>query len=113
MRAVTDTGPTEPNSEMSEAVKNLFTILEIVSEKQAVDFFREKYNSCEIRYGDLKKQLAEDVNKIISPIREKIIEIDANNDYLKKTAKEGAEKARQNATKTIKDVREIMGFKIF
>lgn len=111
MRAVTDTGPTDQNSPMSEPVKNLFTILEVVSEKDVVGFFRDKYNSCEIRYGDLKKQLAEDVNKVIDPIRKRIIEIDSNEDYLRKTARDGAEKARQNALKTIKEVREIMGIK--
>ena len=113
MRAVTDSGPTTPNSPMSEPIQNIFTILDIVSTKETVEFFKDKYNSCEIRYGDLKKQLAEDVNKIISPIRERIQEIDSNNDYLKKVAKNGADKARENATETIKEVRKIMGFKSF
>ncbi|HOK39033.1 MAG: tryptophan--tRNA ligase [Bacteroidales bacterium] len=113
MRAVTDTGPTVPNSEMTEPVKNLFTILEIVSEKDTVNYFKEQYQNCTIRYGDLKKQLAEDVIKLIKPINERIKDIDKNNEYLAKVAKLGAEKARESASKTIKEVREIIGFKKF
>ncbi len=113
MRAVTDSGPTKPNSEMPEVIQNLFTILEVVSTKDTVEFFKEKYANCEIRYGDLKKQIAEDVEKVVAPIRERINEIDADNEYLKKAAKQGADKARANAVKTIKDVREIIGFRSF
>ncbi len=113
MRAVTDSGPTEMNSEMPEPIQNLFTLMDVVSEKSTIDFFKEKYANCEIRYGDLKKQLAEDIINFTSPIREKILEISANNDYLRKVANIGAEKARESASKTIKEVRKIIGFKPF
>ncbi|MCK5028726.1 MAG: tryptophan--tRNA ligase [Bacteroidales bacterium] len=113
MRAVTDSGPTEMNSKMPEPIQNLFTLMDVVSEKSTIDFFKEKYANCDIRYGDLKKQLAEDINIFISPIREKINDIKSNDDYLRKVAKIGAEKARESASKTIKEVREIIGFKPF
>ncbi|MDD2634647.1 MAG: tryptophan--tRNA ligase [Bacteroidales bacterium] len=113
MRAVTDSGPTEKNSEMSEAINSLFTILKIVSSADTVEYFTEKYNTCEIRYGDLKKQLAEDVIKIIAPINSRIKDIEANNEYLSKVARLGAEKARISAAKTLKDVREILGVRKF
>jgi tryptophanyl-tRNA synthetase len=113
MRAVTDSGPTEMNSKMPEPIQNLFTLMDVVSEKSTIDFFKEKYANCDIRYGDLKKQLAEDINIFISPIREKINDIKSNDEYLRKVAKMGAEKARESASKTIKEVREIIGFKPF
>jgi len=113
MRAVTDAGPTEPNSSMPEVIANLFTIMDIVSTPDTVKFFKEKYASCEIRYGDLKKQLAEDVCKMIAPISQRIKEIDSDNEYLSKVAKQGAEKARTSAVKTLKEVREIIGFRKF
>jgi tryptophanyl-tRNA synthetase len=113
MRAVTDSGPTEMNSEIAEPIQNLFTIMDVVSEKSTLDFFKEKYANCEIRYGDLKKQLAEDINIFISPIREQINDIKSNDEYLRKVALMGAEKARESASKTIKEVREIFGFKPF
>ena len=71
MKAFSDGGPTEPNSVKPEPIANLFTMMEIVSEKETYDFFNEKYNNCEIRYGDMKKQLAEDINKFCAPIRER------------------------------------------
>jgi tryptophanyl-tRNA synthetase len=113
MRAVTDSGPTEKNSEIPEIIQNLFTLMDVVSEKSTIDFFKGKYAECEIRYGDLKKQLAEDIIKFTSPIREKIIDNLSNDDYLRKVAKMGAEKARESAAKTVKEVREIIGFKPF
>jgi len=113
MSAVTDTGPTEKGQEMSEPVKNLFTIMNVVSDRSVVEYFSEKYASCEIRYGDLKKQLAEDIVKATDPIREKISDILADDSYLAKVVKEGGEKARESASRTVKDVREIIGYRSF
>jgi tryptophanyl-tRNA synthetase len=113
MRAVTDSGPTQMNQEMPDPIKNLFAIMEQVSEPDTIDFFKNKYNNCEIRYGDLKKQLAEDVINFTTPIREKINAIKSDTKYLSDVAKIGAEKARVNTIKTIKEVREIIGFRKF
>lgn len=113
MRAVTDSGPTQPNQEMAEPIRNLFYLMDVVSAPDTAAHFREKYNACEIRYGDMKKQLAEDIIKVISPIRERILEISKDNVYLKKVATMGAEKARESAAKTLADVRRIIGFKSF
>jgi len=109
MRAVTDSGPTQKNQEKSEPVQNLFTIMSIVSDKDTYNYFDEKYNNCQIKYGELKKQLAEDIISFLTPIQEKIKETAANTDYITKMMKLGKEKARNSASKTIKDVREIIG----
>jgi tryptophanyl-tRNA synthetase len=113
MRAVTDTGPTEPGMAPSEPVKNLFTIMSAVSDRQTVDFFKEKHSLCEIRYGDMKKQLAEDIIKFTEPIRNRIKDILANNKYLSRVVSEGSEKARASASKTVREVREIIGYRPF
>jgi tryptophanyl-tRNA synthetase len=113
MRAVTDSGPKTPGEKPSEPVKNLFTLMKIVSDPSTVKYFTEKYASCEIRYGDLKKQLAEDIIKVTSPIRERILEILSDNQYLSKVVARGAEKARESASKTIREVREIIGYRSF
>jgi tryptophanyl-tRNA synthetase len=113
MRAVTDTGPTQQGQEPSEAVNNLFTIMNVVSEKDTLNFFKDKYASCEIRYGDLKKQLAEDIIKFTEPIRLRINDILADNKYLSRVVSEGSEKARTSASKTVKEVREIIGYRPF
>ena len=101
------------NQKMPEAIQNLFTIMDVVSTPDTATFFREKYNNCEIRYGDLKKQLAQDINKSIEPIRQRIQEFSSNEELLRKIVKMGQEKARASASKTLKEVREIIGFKSF
>ena len=112
MRAVTDGGPTQLNQEKPEPIANLFTIMDLVSTKETYDFFNDAYNNMTIRYGDLKKQLAEDINNFCAPIREKIQEYQANQAFLDEVAAAGAEKARQRAAVTIKEVREIIGFRV-
>ena len=111
MRAVTDAGPTMLNQEKPEPIANLFSLLELVSTKETYDYFNDQYNNMSIRYGDLKKQLAEDINAFCAPIRERILQFSADDDYLRRVAADGAEKAHARAEKTIKEVRQIIGFK--
>jgi tryptophanyl-tRNA synthetase len=113
MRAVTDAGPTEMNQKKPEVIQNLFTLMEVVSAPDVVKHFDEDYNNCTIRYGELKKQLGEDIVNFTTPIRERIEEILQDNAYLSKVAREGAEKARESASKTLNEVRRIIGFKKF
>ena len=113
MSAVTDTGPTALNQEPSEPVKNLFSIMNILSDPSTVEYFREKHAACEIRYGDMKKQLTEDIIKFTTPIRERIHEILSDSDGLRRVVDEGAEKARASASRTISEVREIIGYRPF
>ncbi len=113
MRAVTDSGPTKMNQKKPEAIQNLFTLMEVMSKPETVSFFNEEYNQCKIRYGDLKKQLAEDVIAFTTPFREKILSLSEDSDYLRKVTREGAEVARESAAKTMREIREIIGFKPF
>lgn len=113
MRAVTDSGPTEPNQQMPEPIANIFTIMKVVSSQDTVEHFLAAYNDCSIRYGDLKKQLAEDIIKVVAPIRERIEDIRSDEAYLHKVVTEGAERARESANATVQGVREIMGIKPF
>lgn len=113
MRAVTDEGPQAPNSPMSEPVANLFTLLELTSTPEVVKHFRDAYADCSIRYGDLKKQLAEDILAVTTPIRERITDIANDDAYIGRVVREGAEKARARAAQTLAGMKEIMGFKKF
>jgi tryptophanyl-tRNA synthetase len=111
MKAVTDTGPTAPDSPKPEAIQNLFTIMEVVSAPDVHDHFNEQYNRCAIRYGDLKKQLAEDIIAFCTPIRERVLEYASDVDYMDKVAALGADKARESANRTLKEVRRQIGFR--
>ena len=113
MRAVTDEGPKEPNSPVSEPVRNLFTLMELTSSPEVVQQFRNAYADCSIRYGDLKKQLAEDILKVTLPIRQRIMDIHNDDAYIGNVLRQGAERARERAAKTLAEVREIMGIRRF
>jgi tryptophanyl-tRNA synthetase len=112
-RAVTDGGPTEENQQKPEAIQNLFELMKIVSPADTLSHFDEQYNKRAIRYGDFKKQLAEDMIVFNTPIREKIEDIAKDTSYLRQVAKHGALKARESAQKTLKEVRSLIGFKPF
>ena len=112
MRAVTDNGPQTPNSPRPEVIENLFTFLKICSTPDTYEYFDEKWNDCTLRYGDMKKQIAQDLVNVIRPIRERIEEYSANKDLLDKIAKEGAEVARASAQATLREVRKIIGFRM-
>jgi len=113
MKAVTDSGPTAPNQTKPQAIENIFLLLKAVSKEETIAGFEEQYNRCTIRYGDLKKKLAEDMIEFTKPFREKIKELSADADYLRKVIKSGREKAQESAGKTMKEVREIIGFREF
>lgn len=113
MKAVTDGGPTVPNQEKPEVIQNIFQLMNVVSSKETYDYFDEMYNTCQIRYGDMKKQLAVDMIQFTEPFREKIKELLSDEAYISRVARMGKEKAQESAAKTIREVREIIGFKSF
>ncbi|RZL32229.1 MAG: tryptophan--tRNA ligase, partial [Pedobacter sp.] len=94
-------------------IQNLIDLMKIVSPADTLNHFDDLYNKMSIRYGDFKKQLAEDMIIATDPVRENINDIANDNAYLQKVARLGAEKARESAQKTIKEVRELIGFKSF
>lgn len=113
MKAKTDSGPTEPNAVKPDYIENIFLLMKLVSSADVIDKFETDYNNCTIRYGDMKKQLGEDMVKFISPIRGKAEDIRNNTAYLKEVMEKGAEKARKSAKATMELVREVMGLNYF
>ncbi|MCY7408693.1 MAG: tryptophan--tRNA ligase [Chitinophagales bacterium] len=113
MRALTDSGPKEINSQKPEVIQNIFLLMKLVSADDTLKFFENAFNNCTIRYGDMKKQLAEDIIHFTTPIREKVNAYYSDAAYLHKVLAQGEEKARASAAKTIKEVREIIGFRKF
>jgi len=113
MKAKTDTGPTQPNSSKPDYIENIFLLMKLVSQPEAVQKFENDYINCSIRYGDMKKQLAEDMVKFITPIREKAISIRDDEKYLKEVMEKGAAKARSSAKATMELVRQAIGLNYF
>jgi len=118
MKAKTDGGPAVPNAPMPAYIENLFTLMGLVSTSDTVEKFKSDYNNssegnCIIRYGDLKKQLAEDMAAFIKPIREKAADLQKDTATLQKIMKLGAEKAGDSASKTLTLVRSAIGMNYY
>ncbi len=113
MKAKTDAGPTEPGTPMPDYIENIFMLMKLVSEAEVISKFQEDYDQCRIRYGDLKKQLAEDMVRFITPVREKADAIRNDEKYLKDVMELGAEKAGKSARATMELVRQAIGLNYF
>lgn len=112
-KAKTDSGPTEPDSEKPEYIKNIFLLMSLVSSPETLAEYEKAYNECAIRYGDMKKQLAEDMVSFIAPIREKAQALQEDEEQIKKILQEGAEKAKESASKTIAEARKLIGINYY
>jgi tryptophanyl-tRNA synthetase len=113
MKAKTDQGPSAMNSEMPDYIQNIFMLMKLVSHSDTVAKFEHDFNQCVIRYGDMKKQLAEDMVDFIKPIREKTLDIQNDQAYLNRIMKMGKEKARESASKTLDEARKKMGINFY
>lgn len=113
MKAKTDSGPTENNSEMPHYIASLFDLMRLTGKEETVKSFEDAFNGCTIRYGDFKKQLAEDMVAFIAPIREKAASLQNDPAQIQKILKAGAEKARVSASKTIAEARRNIGINYY
>lgn len=113
MKAKTDGGPSEHNSIKPDYIANIFQLMRLVSSREVSEKYEHDYNTCTIRYGDMKKQLGEDMVNFISPIRRKANDILENEQYLREVMEKGAGKAAVSAAATMQLVREAMGLKYF
>jgi tryptophanyl-tRNA synthetase len=113
LKAKTDEGPKEMNSIPPDCIENLFDLMKLVSDDEVRIKYEHDYAHCNIRYGDLKKQMGEDMIRFIAPIREQTIEIQKNTDYLHRIMKMGQEKARESASKTLAEARKHMGINFY
>jgi tryptophanyl-tRNA synthetase len=113
MRAKTDSGPSSHNSVKPDYIEGLFTLMKIVSDPGTVNKFETDFDNCVIRYGDMKKQLADDMIKFVAPIREKISFIEKDEKYMRMVMEQGAAKARSSAKATLQLVKDAMGLKYY
>lgn len=113
MKAQTDSGPSEKNSVKPLYIENLFLLMKLVSAPEVLARYEDAFNTCTIRYGDMKKQLAEDMVNFIAPIRQKAKDILADKEYLEKVMRKGAEKATKSAEATMKLARKSIGLNYY
>ena len=90
-------------------VANLLKFVELFEGIEKRKEYESQYIGSGIRYGDLKNELAEAIDRELAPIREKRKELEAKPEYVDKVIKEGAEKARAIASATVAEVKQKMG----
>ena len=111
MKAKSGSGPTQMNQQKPEEIENLFSLMKAVSKPETVEYFDDLYNRCQIRYGDMKKQLAEDMVAFVEPLRQRAIEIASDEQALRRIIDHGKDKARESAERTIREVRHVIGYR--
>jgi tryptophanyl-tRNA synthetase len=106
--APTDSGKGEAVP-TSGGVANLLKFVELFEGIEKRKIYEEKYMGEGVRYGDLKKELADAIYKELLPIQEKRKELEHKTSYVDEVIKSGAEKARKIASETVLEVKEKMG----
>lgn len=104
--AVTDSGREVRRGEDKPGVANLIDILAVARGTGPAEVEREFEGA---GYGDFKQAVAEAVIELLAPVRERYAELRPDEVALEATLAEGAEKAREIASRTLAEVRERMG----
>lgn len=108
-KAKTDSGPSEPNSTPPDFIENLFSLMSLTGHQDMADKYRKDYAEMNIRYGDMKNDLAQVMVSFVKPIREKTEELLKDESHISKILQRGAEQARVSARQTIAEARKAIG----
>jgi tryptophanyl-tRNA synthetase len=106
MRATTDSQPAVSFESLGSGVQNLLNIFQAFSGWPG-EKMREHFNG--MRYGDLKKQVAEMVATSLEPLQKRYHDIMTEPGYLDRVLREGAERVSPIAKSTVRLVKERMG----
>jgi tryptophanyl-tRNA synthetase len=112
-KAKTESGTGEPGAPMPESIANLLQLMRLIGLEGRAEVYEAHYIAGTIRYGDMKKELAEGMVAFIAPIREKAEAIGNDEPYLRRVMEQGAAKARESAQATLKVAREAIGLNYF
>jgi tryptophanyl-tRNA synthetase len=106
LRATTDSNPAVDFETAGAGVRNLLAIFQAFTESTD-EALRTQFSG--MRYGDLKKTVAEAVIAALEPIQKRYREITAETGYIARVLEEGAEKVRPIANDTVKKAKRAMG----
>ncbi|MCR9286434.1 MAG: tryptophan--tRNA ligase [Bacteroidetes bacterium] len=106
--AVTDAGEVKAG-EMSPGVQNLFSLLKASGKTQAHDSLLEDYNAGNLKYSDLKEEVANGLIEMSNAFRAKKAELNADKKNVKNQIKASSFEIRKRAQETVKEVKELTG----
>src|ERR1700691_5294830 len=106
MRSTTDSNPGVDFDNTGAGVRNLLTIFQAVTEWPDSGM-RSHFTG--MRYGDLKKQVAEAVVTALEPVQQRYREITSDPDYIASVLEDGARRVSPIAKDTVSTVKRAMG----
>src|SRR5579859_7917491 len=106
MRATTDSKPAVDVETAGPGVLNLLSIYQAFS-GSTDDQIKQQFNG--MRYGDLKKQVAEMVTSHLEPFQQRYRQITGETGYLDRVLQEGAARVAPIANETVRLIKERMG----
>jgi tryptophanyl-tRNA synthetase len=106
MRATTDSKPGVDMEDPGAGVRNLLSIFQAFTE-WSDDRVRQHFSG--MRYGDLKKTVADAVIGALEPVQKRYIEITAEPGYITRVLEEGASRVRPFAQDTVNKTKKAMG----
>lgn len=106
----TDSGTLGGQIPQSGGVGNLFILAYLFGGKELHQKYVQDYKNKIIRYSDMKTDVANAIFKEFEPIQEKRRYFEENPKIVDDIVKEHAEKCREIAQATIKEVKDKMGF---
>ncbi len=109
--AVTDPARKRRTDPGNPDICNIFSLHRYFSSDEEIEEVEKGCRKAEIGCIDCKRMLAENINRVISPIREKKKEYDGKEDEVREILYDGAGQAKRIAEKTIEEVREKIGVK--
>jgi len=107
MRIVTDSTPVEEPKDPEKC--NVFALLKLAASPDELAEWENRYRSGGMGYSEAKKRLVKLMIDYFKPFRQKRTELENNIEYVKEVLVNGAERARAVATKTLADVRRVVG----
>lgn len=99
---------TEAGGEMGNGVKTLFTYAKLYIPKN-VSKYEEQFKSGTLKFVEIKDEIADAISLDLAPLQAKRKELEANPIYVDKVIREGAQKAKAIAQKTVVEVKKKMG----
>ncbi len=107
MSIKTDSTPVEaPKSPETCNVFSLYKLMAIPDETKALE---ERYRAGGMGYGEAKELLAQVVERVLGPARERREKLAADHDYVEDVLLSGAAKARRVASKVMAEARDACG----
>lgn len=105
--------PTDPGHVENNPVFIYLDAFGTESDKAQVTSYKDQYTKGQVGDIEVKKYLVKVLNNFLDPIREKRAEFEKNPGLVEKILKEGTEKARTEAQKTLEEVKKAMKMDYF